>query len=124
MDVEIKFGNDMKENNITPEDIETVDTAVEEEGVETDIENAEAEGEAEAEVTIDPIEAMISSIEDKDFVNSSNIFNDLVADKLADAIDNKKIELANRMYNNAPEEVDTEVDMEIDNEVEVEDEIV
>ncbi len=91
MDVEIKFGNDMKENNITPEDIETVDTAVEEEGVETDIENAEAEGEAEAEVTIDPIEAMISSIEDKDFVNSSNIFNDLVADKLADAIDNKKL---------------------------------
>lgn len=123
MDVEIKFGNDMKENNITPEDIETVDTAVEEEeGVETDIENAEAEG--EAEVTIDPIEAMISSIEDKDFVNSSSIFNDLVADKLADAIDNKKIELANRMYNNAPEEVDTEVDTEIDNEVEVEDEIV
>ena len=113
MDVEIKFGNDMKENNITPEDIETVDTAVEEEGVETDIENAEAEAEAEgeaegeAEVTIDPIEAMISSIEDKDFVNSSSIFNDLVADKLADAIDNKKIELANRMYNNAPEEVDT-----------------
>jgi hypothetical protein len=44
----------------------------------------------------------------------------LVADKLADAIDNKRIELANRLYNNAPEEVDAEVDME----VEVENEIV
>ena len=63
---------------------------------------------------------MISSIEDKDFVNSSNIFNDLVANKLSDAIDNKRIELANRLYNNAPEEVDAEVDME----VEVENEIV
>ena len=63
---------------------------------------------------------MISSIEDKDFVNSSNIFNDLVANKLSDVIDNKRIELANRLYNNAPEEVDAEVDME----VEVEDEIV
>jgi len=71
-------------------------------------------------VELDPIEAMISSIEDKDFVNSSNIFNDLVANKLSDAIDNKRIELANRLYNNAPEEVDAEVDME----VEVEDEIV
>ena len=103
-----ELNNVTDENIKSLEDIDTVDTSAEEDTSD------------EPEVELDPIEAMISSIEDKDFVNSSNIFNNLVADKLADAIDNKRIELANRLYNNAPEEVDAEVDME----VEVENEIV
>lgn len=97
--------------NTEDDEIETIDTTAEE-----DI-NTEEESE------IDPIEAMISAIEDKDFISSSNIFNDLVSSKMTDAIDNKRIEIADRIYNNAPEEIDTEVDMEIDNEVE-EDEVV
>ena len=101
-------------NNVTDENIESL------EDIDTVDTSAEEDTSDEPEVELDPIEAMISSIEDKDFVNSSNIFNDLVANKLSDAIDNKRIELANRLYNNAPEEVDAEVDME----VEVEDEIV
>ncbi len=109
MDDELNNVTDVSDENIeSVEDIDTVDTAAEEDTSD------------EPEVELDPIEAMISSIEDKDFVNSSNIFNDLVANKLSDAIDNKRIELANRLYNNAPAEVDAEVDME----VEVEDEIV
>ena len=109
MDDELNNVTDVSDENIESlEDIDTVDTSAEEDTSD------------EREVELDPIEAMISSIEDKDFVNSSNIFNNLVADKLADAIDNKRIELANRLYNNAPEEVDAEVDME----VEVENEIV
>jgi len=99
------------ELNTEDDEIETIDTTAEE-----DI-NTEEESE------IDPIEAMISAIEDKDFISSSNIFNDLVSSKMTDAIDNKRIEIADRIYNNAPEEIDTEVDMEIDNEVE-EDEVV
>lgn len=111
MDDELNNVTDVSDENIESlEDIDTVDTSAEEDTSD------------EPEVELDPIEAMISSIEDKDFVNSSNIFNDLVADKLADAIDNKKIELANRLYNNAPEEA--EEDAEVDMEVEVEDEIV
>ena len=109
MDDELNNVTDVSDENIESlEDIDIVDTSAEENTSD------------EPEVELDPIEAMISSIEDKDFVNSSNIFNDLVANKLSDAIDNKRIELANRLYNNAPEEVDAEVDME----VEVEDEIV
>lgn len=109
MDDELNNVTDVSDENIeSVEDIDTVDTSAEEDTSD------------EPEVELDPIEAMISSIEDKDFVNSSNIFNDLVANKLSDAIDNKRIELANRLYNNAPAEVDAEVDME----VEVEDEIV
>lgn len=99
------------ELNTEDDEIETIDTTAEE-----DI-NTEEESE------IDPIEAMISAIEDKDFISSSNIFNDLVSSKMTDAIDNRRIEIADRIYNNAPEEIDTEVDMEIDNEVE-EDEVV
>lgn len=111
MDDELNNVTDVSDENIESlEDIDIVDTSAEENTSD------------EPEVELDPIEAMISSIEDKDFVNSSNIFNDLVADKLADAIDNKKIELANRLYNNAPEEA--EEDAEVDMEVEVEDEIV
>ena len=104
MDDELNNVTDVSDENIESlEDIDTVDTSAEEDTSD------------ELEVELDPIEAMISSIEDKDFVNSSNIFNDLVANKLSDAIDNKRIELANRLYNNAPEEVDTEV--EVENEV-------
>lgn len=102
-----ELNNVTDENIESLEDIDTVDTSAEE-----DISD-------EPEVELDPIEAMISSIEDKDFVNSSNIFNDLVANKLSDAIDNKRIELANRLYNNAPEEVDAEVDTEVEVENEV-----
>lgn len=109
MDDELNNVTDVSDENIESlEDIDTVDTSAEEDTSD------------EPEVELDPIEAMISSIEDKDFVNSSNIFNDLVANKLSDAIDNKRIELANRLYNNAPEEVNAEVDTE----VEVENEIV
>ena len=109
MDDELNNVTDVSDENIESlEDIDTVDTSAEEDTSD------------EPEVELDPIEAMISSIEDKDFVISSNIFNDLVANKLSDAIENKRIELANRLYNNAPEEVYAEVDME----VEVEDEIV
>ena len=109
MDDELNNVTDVSDENIESlEDIDTVDKSAEEDTSD------------EPEVELDPIEAMISSIEDKDFVNSSNIFNDLVANKLSDAIDNKRIELANRLYNNAPEEVNAEVDTE----VEVENEIV
>ena len=108
MDDELNNVTDVSDENIESlEDIDTVDTSAEEDTSD------------KTEVELDPIEAMISSIEDKDFVNSSNIFNDLVANKLSDAIDNKRIELANRLYNNAPEEVDAEVDTEVEVENEV-----
>lgn len=74
------------------EELETVDTTEEE----------------DIEPEVNPIEELISSIEDKNFVNSSNIFNSLVSDKMSDALAAKKIEIANRIYNGqeeSPEEV-------------------
>lgn len=80
------------------EELETVDTTAEE----------------DIEPEVNPIEELISSIEDKNFVNSSNIFNSLVSDKMSDALAAKKIEIANRIYNG--QEESPEEDMETEEE--------
>lgn len=80
------------------EELETVDTTEEE----------------DIEPEVNPIEELISSIEDKNFVNSSNIFNSLVSDKMSDALAAKKIEIANRIYNG--QEESPEEDMETEEE--------
>jgi len=91
------------------EELETVDTTAEE-----DIEmESDDENEVE-EFEVNPIEELISSIEDKNFVNSSNIFNSLVSDKMSDALAAKKIEIANRIYNG--QEESPEEDMETEEE--------
>ena len=93
------------EENI--EELEIVDTAEEE-----DIEMASDDDNQVEEPEVNPIEELISSIEDKNFVNSSSIFNDLVSDKMNDALAAKKIELANKLYNGQEESPDEEIETE------------
>ena len=89
------------------DDIETVDTTAEQ-----DIEDIE-----EPEVEVNPISELIGSIEDKDFVKSNDIFNNMINDRLSTALDNERIAIANRLYNNAPEAEAEEGDMEYDEAV-------
>lgn len=93
------------EENI--EELETVDTTAEE-----DIEMASDDDNQVEEPEVNPIEELIRSIEDKNFVNSSSIFNDLVSDKMNDALAAKKIELANKLYNGQEESPDEEIETE------------
>lgn len=99
--------NKMDNEENFDDEVETVDTTAEQ-----DIEDIE-----EPEVEVNPISELIGSIEDKDFVKSNDIFNSMISDRLSTALDNERIAIANRLYNDAPEAEAEEGDMEYDEAV-------
>lgn len=72
----------------------------------------------ETEVVTNPIEDLIQSATTQDFSAASDIFNDIMSSKMADALEQQKIAVANRIYNGVEpedEEVSDE-DLELDDE--------
>ena len=53
--------------------------------------------------TTDQIKDMISSIIDGDNVTAQDTFNDLIATKISSALDDRKTELAQTIFNKEPE---------------------
>lgn len=94
--------NNMDNEENFEDEIETVDTAEED-----DIENIE-------QPEVNPISELIGSIEDKDFVKSNDIFNSMISNRLTTALDNERIAIANRLYNDAPEAETEEGEVEYD----------
>ena len=64
----------------------------------------------------EPVRELIDQITGDDLVGAEGSFKDILADKVASALDNKKVELANSVYNG----IDVN-DLEIDPETEIED---
>ena len=64
----------------------------------------------------EPVRELIDQITGDDLVGAEGSFQDIIADKVANALDNKKHELANSVYNG----IDVN-DLEIDAETEIED---
>jgi hypothetical protein len=64
----------------------------------------------------EPVKELIDQITGDDLVGAEGSFQDIIADKVASALDNKKVELANSVYNG----IDAD-DLEIDPETEIED---
>lgn len=93
-------------------EVETLDDASDNyETGEADIEvSDDSPEEVEVDAT-DPIEDLIANIENGDFVSSNGIFNSMVNDKLADALENEKISIASRLYG-SKDETETEVESE------------
>lgn len=74
----------------------------------------------ETEVVTNPIEDLIQSATTQDFSAASDIFNDIMSSKMADALEQQKIAVANRIYNGVePEDEDLELD---DEDLELDDE--
>jgi hypothetical protein len=91
----------------------------------------EADGtEAEAEVEVDPISDLIGSIEAKDYVAASNTFNDILGQRLQDALETEKVAIADTLYNDTPPDTTDEIsdeeieDTEEDNTAQYEEESV
>ena len=57
---------------------------------------------------------MINSIEAEDYKDASDIFNTMLGDKIQSALDDKKVELAASIFNNAGESPELEPELEID----------
>ena len=114
---------DTEDNQMEDENQEITD----EEEVETEIE-AEAEETAEAEV--DPISELIGSIEAKDYVAANNTFNDILGQRLQDALETEKVAIADTLYNDTPPDTTDEIsdedieDTEEDNTAQYEEESV
>lgn len=64
----------------------------------------------------EPVRELIDQITGDDLVGAEGSFQDIIADKVASALDNKKVELANSVYNG----IDAD-NLEIDPETEIED---
>ena len=63
----------------------------------------------------EPVRELIDQITGDDLVGAEGSFQDIIADKVANALDNKKHEVANSVYNG----IDVN-DLEIDSETEIE----
>jgi len=86
-----------------------------------DVHEPDAEA-AEDEVEVNPISELIGSIENKDFVSASTMFNDMVGQRMQTALDAEKIALADTLYNNTPENTTDEIpdeNIEIDTEEDI-----
>ena len=60
----------------------------------------------EVEVEVNPIESMIDSILGNDYKTSSDIFNDMVSDKMNDALEDKKVAIADTMFNGGSDDLE------------------
>lgn len=58
------------------------------------------------EVEVNPIESMIDSILGNDYKTSSDIFNDMVSDKMNDALEDKKVAMADTMFNGGSDDLE------------------
>jgi len=98
-----------------------------------EVEDTEMEAdevEPEAEVEVDPISELIGSIEAKDYVAASNTFNDILGQRLQDALETEKVAIADTLYNDTPPDTTDEIsdedieDTEEDNTAQYEEESV
>jgi len=123
--------NEIIENS---DEIDTEDTEMEaEDQVVDEVEDTEMEAdetESDAEVEVDPISELIGSIEAKDYVAASNTFNDILGQRLQDALETEKVAIADTLYNDTPPNTTDEIsdedieDTEEDNTAQYEEESV
>ena len=65
--------------------------------------------EVEAEVENNPISELIGSIEAKDFVTANSMFNDMLGQRLQNALEDEKVAIADTLYNNTPQDTTDEI---------------
>ena len=92
------------------EDIENDEEMVDEtEETEMEADTDEVEVDAEAEVETDPISELIGSIEAKDYVTANSTFNDILGQRLQNALEDEKVAIADTLYNNTPQDTTDEI---------------
>jgi hypothetical protein len=95
-----------------------------------EVEMSDVSNETQEPVTV-TVADLVNSIEKGDAFTSSKMFQDLIQDRINDAMDQEKIRIANQVYNGAEEELSDEeveaaideVDAEIEAEAEAETEV-
>ena len=66
----------------------------------------------EPEVEVNPMQTFVDDILQKNFAGAQTAFNDLLGDKLNDALDAEKVALAQQVYNGEEPPEDDQLEME------------
>ena len=91
-----------------------------------------AEVEADPIENNNPIEDLINHIQNKEYTDAEQAFNDIIGDRLQDTLDQAKMRIANSMYNDDQEvddedleeyEFDDDTELELDDFDEEDDEV-
>ena len=69
---------------------------------------------SDTEVEVNPIENLVQAALDQNYTAATDIFNDVIGQKMQYALDQEKIAIAGRIYNG--EEPEDEEDLELDDE--------
>jgi len=80
-----------------------------------------AEVEADPIENNNPIEDLINHIQNKEYTDAEQAFNDIIGDRLQDTLDQAKMRIANSMYNDDQEVDDEEYEFDDDTELEADD---
>ena len=68
---------------------------------------------------VDPIRSFVDVLQGANFANAETLFNDILGDKVQDALDAEKIAVADQIFNGVePEEMEFEDEVEDDSELE------
>jgi len=76
-----------------------------------------------AQVEADPIEPnnriadLLAAIEKENHLDAEKSFNDLIGDRLSTALDQRKVSLAQSVFNNEPETAEAEEEEELDTDI-------
>ena len=98
-------------------DLDTVLDLDQEETLELDDLEVTAEEEGEEE-TVDPLRSFVDALQGGNFNDAETMFNDILGDKVQDALDAEKIAVADEVFNGAePIEFEDEEDVWEDDEV-------
>ena len=69
------------------------------------------------------VDDVLAAIQQKNIAVAKASFGDLMAQKVNDALENEKVAVANQIFNNAPEEVESEEEVESDEDIDIESEL-
>ena len=69
----------------------------------------------EPEVEVNPMQTFVDDILSKNFAGAQTTFNDLLGDKLNDALDAEKVSMAQQVYNGEEPDED-QLELELDDE--------
>ena len=97
-------------------DLDTVLDLDQEETLELD--DLEVTAEEEEEETVDPLRSFVDALQGGNFNDAETMFNDILGDKVQDALDAEKIAVADEVFNGAePIEFEDEEDVWEDDEI-------
>jgi hypothetical protein len=70
---------------------------------------------SETEVEVDPTLSFVDALQSGNFAGAETLFNDILGNKVQDALDAEKVAVADQIFNSVePEEMDLDDEVEVD----------